>query len=489
MLGITQGTLSKSTEKLSSGYKINRAADDAAGLSISEKMRKQIRGLTQASSNAEDGISTVQTAEGALSEVTDMLQRMNELAVQAANGTNSETDRQSIQDEIDQLVTEIDRVAETTKFNETYLLKGDSTSGTTKAYTASYKTSTVTISRADVAIKKKVLYNDTSTLIVCSSSIETGTAVAATSLSKGDDISKYLGTVGGTIGNGYTGFTHGSVTSFSGLTSSDGKMKVAAEQYLWDKENNQVIRLTTDDDASKYITNTTPTAAGATTYNADVAEGYLLLTKTTSATVTDAKEELQLYDAEGNEVSGVGLKNYYNEFGTYNGGLYSDAQATAAVQTADISKYVNVNSTNVNNALTFSLHVGADSIGTNKITTTIDSMSAAGLGVNTLSSSNAGIVDATGDKATDAIDIISSALQKVSTQRSALGAVQNRLEHTIKNLDNVVENTTSAESQIRDTDMATEMVSYSNANILSQAGQAMLAQSNQSNQGVLSLLG
>ncbi|MCM1182130.1 MAG: hypothetical protein NC337_02010, partial [Roseburia sp.] len=130
MLGITQGTLSKSTEKLSSGYKVNRAADDAAGLSISEKMRKQIRGLTQASANAEDGISAVQTAEGALTEVHDMLQRMNELATKAANGTNSEDDRQYIQDEISQLTTEIDRVAETTKFNEIYLLKGDGTKGT-----------------------------------------------------------------------------------------------------------------------------------------------------------------------------------------------------------------------------------------------------------------------------------------------------------------------------------------------------------------------
>ncbi|MDE7323923.1 MAG: flagellar hook protein, partial [Lachnospiraceae bacterium] len=125
MLGITQGTLSKSAEKLSSGYKVNRAADDAAGLSISEKMRKQIRGLTQASLNAEDGISAVQTAEGALTEVHDMLQRMNELATKAANGTNALSDRQTIQDEVDQLLTEIDRVAETTKFNETYLLKGD----------------------------------------------------------------------------------------------------------------------------------------------------------------------------------------------------------------------------------------------------------------------------------------------------------------------------------------------------------------------------
>lgn len=125
MLGLTTASQAKSTEKLSSGYKINRAADDAAGLSISEKMRKQIRGLTQASSNAQDGISAVQTAEGALNEVQDMLQRMNELAVKAANGTNSETDRTYIQNEIDQLTTEIDRVSETTKFNETYLLKGD----------------------------------------------------------------------------------------------------------------------------------------------------------------------------------------------------------------------------------------------------------------------------------------------------------------------------------------------------------------------------
>ena len=125
MLGMTTNSLSKSTEKLSSGYRINRAADDAAGLTISEKMRKQIRGLDQASTNAEDGVSAVQTAEGALTEVHSMLQRMNELAVQASNGTNSQSDRQAIQDEISQLTTEIDRVAETTKFNETYLLKGD----------------------------------------------------------------------------------------------------------------------------------------------------------------------------------------------------------------------------------------------------------------------------------------------------------------------------------------------------------------------------
>ena len=138
MLGLTTKVVSGSTEKLSSGYRINRAADDAAGLAISEKMRKQVRGLTQASANAEDGISCVQTAEGALAEVQDMLQRMNELCVQAANGTNSTSDRQYIQDELDQLVSEIDRIAETTKFNETFLLKGDQTGATTSVYITNY---------------------------------------------------------------------------------------------------------------------------------------------------------------------------------------------------------------------------------------------------------------------------------------------------------------------------------------------------------------
>ena len=136
MLNVTTSAQSKSTEKLSSGYKINRAADDAAGLTISEKMRKQIKGLDRASTNAQDGVSAVQTAEGALTEVHSMLQRMNELATQSANGTNSTTDRKAIQDEIDQLTTEIDRVSETTKFNEMYLLKGTDGATATKTLNA-----------------------------------------------------------------------------------------------------------------------------------------------------------------------------------------------------------------------------------------------------------------------------------------------------------------------------------------------------------------
>jgi len=259
-LGITTGIQAKSSEKLASGYKINRAADDAAGLAISEKMRRQIKGLTQASANAQDGISAVQTAEGALNEVHEMLQRMDELATKAATDTLQSTDREYIQQEINALVSEIDRTSSATKFNEQNLLDG----------------------------------------------------------------------------------------TFQG-------------------------------------------------------------------------------------------KN---------------------------------------------LQVGTDNVSSDLITVSIASLSAAGIGVNGLSVSGTD-----GTAARGAIDSIKTALQSVSSQRADLGAIQNRLEHTIKNLDNVNENTTAAESQIRDTDMAGEMVKYSNNNILAQAGQSMLAQANQSNQGVLSLLG
>ncbi len=255
MLNVTTSAQAKSTEKLSSGYKINRAADDAAGLAISEKMRRQIRGLTQASANAQDGISCVQTAEGALAEVHDMLQRMNELAVQASNGTQTDADRGYIDSEIQALKTEIDRVANSTTFNEQKLLDG----------------------------------------------------------------------------------------SFTGK-----KLQVGSEKG----------------------------------------------------------------DSIDIEIKGMKLNDL-------------------AVKDATVETYT---------------------------------------------------------KAQTAIDSISKSLATISGQRSALGAIQNRLEHTIKNLDNVVENTTSAESAIRDTDMATEMVTYSNNNILAQAGTAMLTQANQSNQNVLSLL-
>ncbi len=529
MLGITTKTVAGSTEKLSSGYKINRAADNAAGLAISEKMRKQMRGLTQASANAEDGISSVQTAEGALAEVQDMLQRMNELAVQAANGTNSVTDRGYIQDELDQLVTEIDRVAETTKFNELYLLKGDERYETTKTYTMNYAvTYTKNLGSNSADVTQKIDYNAKENLYMVSASITSTnkyTPFSANVIKEGDDVTKYLS--GGTIGQNatvagaaidekYVAFWNAQLTDtiIQGFTVKDGLITAGGKDaYFLDTETNEIIKIKDGEDLTSYLKNIELSADGTTVEFAEMADRYRLLEYAGGAisdgvddplggatALTDAEflgnESMQkLYDADGKEVSGMALNKYFDDNGIYKGGLFSDAQATSEVKDngakdgTDIMTYITRNTAEVTADLSFSLHVGADSTRTNKITTNIMSMSAAALGINKIKSTAVGVVDESGDNATDAIDVIAAALQKVSTQRSALGSIQNRLEHTIKNLDNVVENTTAAESAIRDTDMATEMVKYSNANILSQAGQSMLAQANQSNQGVLSLLG
>ena len=404
MLGITQGTQSKSTEKLSSGYKINRAADDAAGLAISEKMRKQIRGLTQASANAQDGISAVQTAEGALTEVHDMLQRMNELAVKAANGTNSESDRKAIQDEVDQLTTGIDRVSTTTKFNETYLLKG--------ANASNGENGKLTYTTARGSITGSVNF-DTETGLA-----KVSVPSATTSATEGDtgvNETKYS-----YKDISFSGNTYKLITSATANSTDDTAMTL----------DKLAETLTTDDGTTKAYTSLESLMSG--------------IRKDFAADVRNVASET---DKNG-------------------------------VQTIKVEAFADVN-----NAADLSLHVGADSTSDNKISMNIANLSARGLQINGLR------VDGdNGDNATAAIDKIAGALQKVSDQRASLGAIQNRLEHTIANLDNVVENTTSAESAIRDTDMATEMVKYSNNNILAQAGQAMLAQANQSNQGVLSLL-
>ena len=373
-LGITTGAQAKSTEKLSSGFKINRAADDAAGLSISEKMRKQIRGLSQASLNAQDGISAVQTAEGALAEVHDMLQRMNELAVKAANGTMSTDDRNYIQSEIDQLVSEIDRVSTTTKFNESYLLKGENKVATT--------------------------YQEV--------------------------------TVGGATTDPKTGFV---------TLAFDGKAGTELEA------GGITFKIVSDD-----TTVGTDNKLGITSFKEKDIDAFL------SAVNIAAKRD----DANVKSIT------------------FDGSQMKVEAFAEDPEK-----------SLQFALQVGADSYSTNQINVNINAMSASGLGVNGLVIAR-GAADTTTDEtemARKAIETVTAAIQRVSSQRSALGAAQNRLEHTIANLDNVVENTTAAESAIRDTDMASEMVKYSNNQILMQAGQSMLAQANQANQGVMSLLG
>ena len=577
MLNVTTSAQSKSTEKLSSGYRINRAADDAAGLTISEKMRKQIRGLDRASTNAEDGVSAVQTAEGALTEVHSMLQRMNELATQSANGTNSTTDRKAIQDEIDQLSTEIDRVSETTKFNETYLLKGNTDGATSKVKlnahdaglagkltdngngTATFKADTLAVGdkvkiagkeytignsadSADYAKKDtikatvdgvgdSVTSGNTTTSIVAK--VTTATATGATWAANDKfkdadgnewkvatttdetkhevatgDVSKYLkdgctivsnaannkldgtsvvddlgknevsiaDTTGITalqngIKAGDTVTVDGTTktvtaeepktydeikTAVAGGTAGTTKISIGSKEYTLDKTTDAAAGKITQDDFLALIKDGDKVKVGTTTYTAIIKSS-----DDDSITLEDAyskmAKELETASSIGADTAAT-VKNNGN--GTF-----------------DITK----GTVDVKEALSFNLHVGADADSTNKITVDIDSMSAAGLGIK-------GIKADTEQDATYAIDAIADAISQVSSQRSALGAIQNRLEHTINNLDNVVENTTSAESRIRDTDMAEEMVNYSKNNILAQAGQSMLAQANQSNQGVLSLL-
>ena len=628
MLGLTTGSLSKSTEKLSSGYRINRAADDAAGLTISEKMRKQIRGLDQASTNAEDGVSAVQTAEGALTEVHSMLQRMNELATQASNGTNSESDRQAIQDEISQLTTEIDRVSETTKFNETYLLKGDGTK------------STKTLNAHDAGLAGKLTNSadDKSAIFKLDDKLENGSkiSIAGTEYTIGDPktkdsyaISTTLDTkvlkagdsvtkggvkttlvdevATGSVTTGNTGVTKIGTIDSAATTApalKDGDTITAEDGTVYTYKKAAAGALNTISGFYKEGDWANTAAAGAKAktltagdvyYNQDKDTSYTLVDdlaegtmstigvtdtkvntvigggnlgagdsitvggKTTTAVAAgytptnfdDVKKAIQGL-AAGNEVTigsvkGTGSKKYTivensdeedaasnkltreNIIAKIKEGSqveYGAAGATTKVTAAGVdavkdntitideaykkiakelekassigadagseAKVLNKGdgsfeivkgSVEIKNGLSFSLHVGADADMTNKINVNIDTMSAAGLGIKGIS-----VAGEDGSAATYAIDAIADAISKVSSQRSALGAVQNRLEHTIANLDNVVENTTSAESRIRDTDMAEEMVNYSKNSILQQAGQSMLAQANQANQGVLSLL-
>ena len=453
MLGITSGAQAKSTEKLSSGYKINRAADDAAGLTISEKMRKQIRGLDKASSNAQDGVSSVQTAEGALTEVHSMLQRMNELAVQAANGTNSSDDRQAIQDEVDQLTTEIDRVAETTKFNEIYLLKGDN-SNTKNVYMKGH----------DAGLKGTL----------------TDGAKSATftmdALQAGD---KY--TIAGkeyTIGSATTEVTALIDKANTDATADTANKTVDVNGKTYTITYNAAGNTIADADGTAI---TLDDLKKAVTGGSKVTYGNTSLTAMTDAGtdgVDDDDSSIITKDVAETKIKAELLTA--NNIGTVDQAATVEDANTANGKT---SYTINKGYATVADTLSFNLHVGADADMTNKITVDIDTMNSANLGIKGIN-----VKDASGTEATYAIDAIADAVAKVSSQRSALGAVQNRLEHTIDNLDNISENTSSAESRIRDTDMAKEMVNYSKNNILAQAGQSMLAQANQSNQGVLSLL-
>lgn len=459
----------RTTEKLTSGYRINRSADDAAGLSISEKMRKQIRGLTQAGANVEDGISAVQVAEGALVEVLDMLQRIGEISIDAANGVNSDTDRSYMQMEVDQITQEIDRIAESTKFNRTYLLNGDTKGGKEVDFAyqmgAVTKPAEATMSVSPlVGIQAKVSFN---TDVPTAEQNELAKAMASQGLS----ISTYDGT--------------------------NGKMQFSMDLNGSEAKSNYTVISTGEDNKFK-ITNQAGVLVAEIDLSVedDVESGYNGTLTAHNLSAAESKDELfSLYDANGNSIPANALKKYFTAQEDMNGNLEPKGRPEARTVYDALGKEVDLLKINTPeprisasndkvNALKVSFHVGADGTSQNRIDVNIEPMNSKSLGINGLK------VDGTdGTNAAKSVDTISAAIEKIASQRATLGAAQNRLEHTAKNLDNVVENTTASESQIRDADMAKEMVKYSNSSILDQAGQSMLSQANQSNDGVLALLG
>ncbi len=376
-LGVITGSQAKSAEKLSSGFQINRAADDAAGLKISEKMRSQIRGLDRASTNAQDGISLIQTAEGALNEAHSILQRMNELAVQGANDTNQDIDRDAINEELAALTEELDRIAETTQFNKQELLDG--TFKDKKLHVGANANQNISISIGKMDAQTLGLRN--------------------ISYTKGTDTYSYNKI-------NYLGVEYTYDTTAS-ASDNKGSFLSAVKQYGENQFDSSMIHMQS--------------------------QGGYGLSGVESVYATKS-------DALTSAASLLGIK-----YADAVSGDWDDLVSAAKVKGTTVGGFGDV------------------------ITESVPKVD------------NYDIANAT-------LNTVQNAINRVSTQRSALGALQNRLEHTVANLDNVAENTQAAESRIRDTDMASEMVEYSKNQILAQAGQAMLAQGNQATQGVLSLL-
>ena len=428
--GIVTTRKAKSTEKLSSGYKINRAADDAAGLTISEKMRSQIRGLTQASENCQDGISLVQIGDGAMAEVQDMLHRMTELSVKSANGTNTAEDRNAIQKEINQLLEEIDNVAHRTEFNTLPILLGDTGETTSSLIPGSGLPAWVPMPNSGL-----MKPNDNQPIVrPDGKSYNAIFEIDFSGIDNGKDINELDGT-----GFHFTCCTcnHYYSVNFN-KNGKTGILSSGAETSIYGVDISGIN--TAKDLVSKIVT--------------DVGNHpnshYTWLEQKTSET-----SKLVIYD-ERPDMKANG-KN-----GQLAPGIMEDIPVVDG-----ISEII--------------IQAGTSAGEHNEIEIKLPNLTTAVLGIRGLNVS-------TDNAAKNAIRPIEKALAYVSAERSKFGAYQNRMEHTIKNLDNVVENTQAAESQIRDTDMAKEMVNLVKENILMQANEAMMAQANQSTQGVLSLL-
>ena len=468
-LGITDKSKAKSTEKLSSGYKINRAADDAAGLAISEKMRRQIRGLQQASSNAQDGISLVQIADGAMSEIHDMLHRGTELSIKAANGTLSDDDRVFIQEELEQIIKEIDSISIKTLFNEIpVLLAQDYNIAEDIALRGSMPSWVNMGSSLAVGFMNDVYTKTESYKELDSSGNDTGTVGSASITHEAAilDFSQFTGTasqIKDLIGSGFytTCCTCDSHYSIEFVDESTNSKEQSGSHYIYKVG---IQGATNAEDLLDRII--------AATNNGNPNNHF------TKIVADKISKQLIVYDDRSNALnpvtpaSGNTIKwnNWtypqFNVTAGINRGLFGPGVAYKPENTAKYKKDL-------------FLQVGADA--GDKIHIELPSVSSKVLGVSDINVK-------TPAGAQYGITAFERAVKYLNTERSRMGAYQNRLEHTINNLDNVVENTQAAESAIRDTDMAEEMVRFSNYNILSQAGQSMLVQANQTPQGIISLL-
>ncbi len=521
-LGIATGALSKSTEKLSSGYRINRAADDAAGLAISEKMRSQIRGLNQASSNAQDGISLIQTAEGALQESHSILQRMRELAIQAANGTETDDDRGNIQDEIKQLQSELDRISTDTEFNTMKLLDGslDGSAAVTAAgpkfgvYDTGLKAFvTSDVSGVKVSTKVNAIAGGESAVWDTKGTILTLNLAQNTTYSQAeiDDLIKNAkqedSTSAAAPANVKVVFNNGVITADQqqngSLTVQGVRAKNTASVLVTNTAGDFVGITGITITANKYGADNNVTINLKFTANKGEEEAKVLTAAsytTSGALQTAGTYELKLatgVEYTENDIEKILAKAGFSADVDFNGPnpdepntlFVTNSAVATTIKLAngaglgDDDAYLgqkNYDVTSGGEGVT--LQVGAN--GGQTISFGIGNMGSVALGVDTTK-----VDTSTQAGASDSIEAIDNAIGTVSKQRSLLGAIQNRLEHTISNLDNTAENLQSAESAIRDVDMAEEMVGFSKNNIIQQAAQSMLAQANQSNQGVLTLLG
>ncbi len=441
-LGMNQTAASKSMEKLSSGFRINRAGDDAAGLAISEKMRGQIRGLKQAARNAQDGISLIQTAEGALNETHAILQRMRELAVQSATDTNTGVDRGEIQKEINQLADELSRISNDTEFNKKTLLNGDM--GKVAQKTAG------SASLSELQATGADLDSGSYTLTLTNAGTDTFTVTSGSTAVTAGDISGHISLeAGANIEYGSYTLTVTDFNSVSGtanfeLTGPDGKKTEISGHGVAAALTIGGIKVALNSEA----------VTGNGTVKFDLTANGL---------------EIAL---SGNKTASTGAITAYSG-GTLNVGGFEFTVTTGKGATNDKADY-----TVINKAVKF--HIGANEDQNTQLA--INNMSAQALGVDSL-------ILTTQEGANASIKTIDGAIEKVSAERSKLGALQNRLEHTISNLGTSAENLQAAESRIRDLDMAEEIMAFTKNNILQQAATAMLAQANMAPQSVLQLLG